>query len=490
MDEIKLVESDDELEYQPQTLKTQKQHQPKSVQEMREQFRMQIRKERIEEQLEKKRMWFIPKQRLQSSQMNFSINNLFNELKNVYVQKDMNEISQKLHLIANIIDDRNRIHSLYLTQRNFLQFKDLLNDESYYIDTYTIYLQLTQDDEYFQLPIEDIQWSIERSLDLLIENKQIDDLANLILGYLGNVSSKLQQIQNYLLSKNTIEILCQLMKDSLLHNVCYLIQTLCSNIPEQYKPQLIVILKHLKINKSQEILQTLFIINKQCFYYDKEINYFEIFQLLFNYLNEYLINENDFESFYSALLQMKYLSDFQQLYAIFQQFSILEIINKLINYKYQKIRTAVLYILQNLCKQGHNVIQQIFSQQELIKKLINILTTDKPINQSLVIRSIQHILKYGNQQDFTVLISLGLAVHLKSTIESAEPYIVLQGLECITSLMNYGLSLQTQLNVPNPILAILQQNQLIQAIEDLQYHPNKEIFTQSQKLITEFFRTE
>ncbi|CAK64989.1 unnamed protein product (macronuclear) [Paramecium tetraurelia] len=490
MDEIKLVESDNELQYQPQTLKNQKQIQPKSIYEMREQFRLQIRKERIEEQLEKKRMWFIPKQRLQGSQMNLSINNLFNEFKIVYAKKEMNEISQKLHLIANIIDDRNRIHSLYLTQRNFLQFKDLLNDESYYIDTFTIYLQLTQDEEYFQLPFEDIQWSIERSLELLIENKQIDDLANLILGYLGNVSSKLAQIQHYLLSKNTVEILCQLMKDTLLYNVSYLIQTLCRNIPEQFKPQLIVILKHLKINKSQEILQTLFIINKQCDQYDRDVNYFEIFQLLFNYLNEYLTNENDFESFYSALLQMKYLSDFQQLYSIFQQFSILEIINKLINYKYQKIRTAVLYILQNLCKQGHNVIQQIFSQQELIKKLINILTTDKPINQSLVIRSIQHILKYGNQLDFTVLINLGLAIHLKSTVESAEPYIVLQGLECITSLMNYGLSLQSQQNVPNPILAILQQNQLIQAIEDLQYHPNKEIFDQSQKLITEFFRTE
>ncbi|CAD8124445.1 unnamed protein product [Paramecium sonneborni] len=490
MDEIKLVESDDEQQYQPQTLKSQKQHQPKSVQEMREQFRLQIRKERIEDQLEKKRMWFIPKQRLQSSQLNLSINNLFNELKDAYIKKEMNEISQKLHLIANIIDDRNRIHSLYLTQRNFLQFKDLLNDESYYIDTYTIYLQLTQDEEYFQLPIEDIQWTIEKSLELLVENKQIDDLANLILGYLGNVSSKLLQIQHYLLSKNTIEVLCQLMKDSLLHNVCYLIQTLCRNIPEECKPQLIVILKHLKINKSQEILQTLFIINKQCEQYDEDINYLEIFQLFFYYLNEYLTKENDYESFYSALLQMKYLSDFHQLYAIFQQFSILEIINKLINYKYLKIRTAVLYILQNLCKQGHHMIQQIFAQQELIKKLINILTTDKPINQSLVIRSIQHILKYGSQQDFTVLISLGLIVHLKSTVESAEPYIVLQGLECITSLLNYGLQLQTQLNVPNPIFEILQQNQLIKAIEDLQYHPNREIFVQSQKLINEFFRTQ
>lgn len=85
------------------------------------------------------------------------------------------------------------MNSLFLTQRNFLQFKVLLEEETYYIDTYTIYGQLTQDEEFFTLNQEDIVWTIERSL-VILGPCSDDELYNSILGYLANVASKMPNI--------------------------------------------------------------------------------------------------------------------------------------------------------------------------------------------------------------------------------------------------------------------------------------------------------
>ncbi len=82
-------------------------------------------------------MWFMPKKRNENTQILSSISLLFKKI------EEKKEIASALHALASVVDDRNRVNSLYLTQRNFLQFRDLLMDESYYIDTYTIYLQLT-----------------------------------------------------------------------------------------------------------------------------------------------------------------------------------------------------------------------------------------------------------------------------------------------------------------------------------------------------------
>lgn len=70
MDEFKLVESDDEPNSQP-VQKGKKA--AKTVAGMREEFRLQIRKSAIEEELEKKRMWFMPKKRNENTQILASV---------------------------------------------------------------------------------------------------------------------------------------------------------------------------------------------------------------------------------------------------------------------------------------------------------------------------------------------------------------------------------------------------------------------------------
>jgi len=77
------------------------------------------------------------------------------------------------------------------------------------------------------------------------------------------------------------------------------------------------------------------------------VDYEKILLVLFTHVQNYLKNELDFESFYSALVQLKHLSDFtnNRIVNLFLQFRIVEFIQKLISYKYQKIRTAGLHIL-------------------------------------------------------------------------------------------------------------------------------------------------
>lgn len=77
------------------------------------------------------------------------------------------------------------------------------------------------------------------------------------------------------------------------------------------------------------------------------MDYEKILLVLFTHVQNYLKNELDFESFYSALVQLKHLSDFtnNRIVNLFLQFRIVEFIQKLISYKYQKIRTAGLHIL-------------------------------------------------------------------------------------------------------------------------------------------------
>lgn len=60
-----------------------------------------------------------------------------------------------------------------------------------------------------------------------------------------------------------------------------------------------------------------------------------------------------------------------------------------------------------------------------MKKLVTILTSDKPVNQSLVLKAILQILKYGRDADCAKLLELGLSVHLQITLESPEPYLLL-----------------------------------------------------------------
>jgi hypothetical protein len=49
----------------------------------------------------------------------------------------------------------------------------------------------------------------------LSENKHLDELANSILGYLGNVASKLEIVQKYLLEKDTLTIIGHLIREPL-----------------------------------------------------------------------------------------------------------------------------------------------------------------------------------------------------------------------------------------------------------------------------------
>lgn len=59
-------------------------------------------------------MWFMPKKRNENTQILGSVASLYKKI------EEKKEIAAALHALASVVDDRNRVNSLYLTQRNFL----------------------------------------------------------------------------------------------------------------------------------------------------------------------------------------------------------------------------------------------------------------------------------------------------------------------------------------------------------------------------------
>lgn len=168
---------------------------------------------------------------------------------------------------------------------------------------------MTQDEEFFTLNIEDIQWSIEQSLRILAVSAQ-DDLSNLILGYLANVASKRATVQHWLLGQGALLSLRRFIRPTLVHNVNYLIQTLCAKIPSEFVGELTnALLICSALPESDECLQTFYVVVRQADF-DPAADYKRIMTFLFSYVSAYLKDEQDFESFYSALVQLKRLSDY------------------------------------------------------------------------------------------------------------------------------------------------------------------------------------
>lgn len=85
--------------------------------------------------------------------------------------------------------------------------------------------------------------------------------------------------------------------------------------------------------------------------------------------------------------------------------SILETVDQYVYNRLQKLRTATLHIVMNLCHSNHSIIKHIMTDS-IVSKLINVLISDKPVNKSLVLQTIINIMTFGSDPDFVKLLDL------------------------------------------------------------------------------------
>lgn len=161
---------------------------------------------------------------------------------------------------------------------------------------------------------------------------------------------------------------------------------------------------------------------------------------------------------------------------------------KLFEHKKKTVRRETCWVISNITAGNHNQIGCILANENYFKTLVFIASNDIPEIQKEASWALSNATKNSNPQQIDLMIQFGLLECFVGLMSNKDPKTVEVVLEGVHNILNWGAIYAHDNSLPeNPFLVELDNKGGVAKIEELQTHPNNQVYLKALRILENHF---